>query len=91
MKLNGACNLVIFGGNNDYYEKLCDLWTFNTETCTWEEIEAGEGGPGGRSGACAGNYKDKYLLVFGGIYEITNELNDVFLYNFEDKKWSQIT
>jgi hypothetical protein len=27
------------------------------------------------------------MIIFGGLYEITKELNDCYLYNFEDNCW----
>jgi len=28
-----------------------------------------------------------YMVLFGGIYEITKELNDFYLFDFESNKW----
>jgi hypothetical protein len=27
------------------------------------------------------------MIIFGGIYEITKELNDLYLYDFKKNKW----
>jgi len=27
------------------------------------------------------------MLVFGGIYEVTKELDDMFLFDFRNKRW----
>ena len=32
-------------------------------------------------------YNQKYILLFGGIFEVTGELNDVFLYDLTEQKW----
>ncbi len=32
-------------------------------------------------------YKDKYLVLFGGIHEITKELNDMFFYDIKGRNW----
>lgn len=35
-------------------------------------------------------YKDRYLLIFGGILEITNELNDLHLFDLKTLNWHTI-
>jgi hypothetical protein len=30
------------------------------------------------------------MVIFGGYYEVTKELNDLFLFDFVDEKWIQI-
>jgi len=30
---------------------------------------------------------DNYMIVFGGIFEITKELNDVHLFDFKKSRW----
>jgi len=42
-----------------------------------------------RSGHSACIYKN-YMLLFGGIFEITKELNDLYLYDLEKNKWIQL-
>lgn len=32
-------------------------------------------------------YNEKSILLFGGIFEVTGELNDVYLYDLHSKKW----
>ena len=39
-----------------------------------------------RSGHSACLYKD-YMLVFGGILEVTKELNDLWVFDLRSKKW----
>jgi N-acetylneuraminic acid mutarotase len=43
----------------------------------------------GRCGHSATIYND-YLVVFGGIYEITKELNDCFVFDLETRVWTKI-
>lgn len=40
-----------------------------------------------RSGHSSIVYKDKYVATFGGIFEITRELNDCFVYDIVANKW----
>ena len=39
-----------------------------------------------RSGHSACIYKDM-MVVFGGIHEITKELDDMVMYDFRNKRW----
>jgi hypothetical protein len=32
-------------------------------------------------------FEGQYLLIFGGIYEITKELNDLQMFDITKKKW----
>lgn len=43
-----------------------------------------------RSGHSCEVYDGKYLLVFGGIYEITKELNDMHFFDFNKRQWITI-
>jgi hypothetical protein len=43
----------------------------------------------GRCGHSATIYND-YLVIFGGMYEITKELNDCFVFNLETRVWTKI-
>jgi hypothetical protein len=39
-----------------------------------------------RSGHSACNYNG-YMIIFGGLFEITKELNDSYLYDFDKNTW----
>ena len=41
----------------------------------------------GRSGHAAVSFKDK-MYIFGGILEVTKELNDLLVYDFKSQKLS---
>lgn len=62
-------NLIVFGGKDEYNNKLNDLWMFNFTNYLWEEIEI-KNAPISRSGHSAQLYKD-YMIVFGGIHDVT--------------------
>lgn len=73
---------MIFGGCDQDNEKLNDLWTFNLETKTWIEHPSDPvNAPLPRSGHSCALYKD-LMLIFGGIFEVTKELNDLMAYDF---------
>jgi N-acetylneuraminic acid mutarotase len=69
--------MYIFGGKDSNSQKLNDLWAFDLESSTWTLMQPiDRRSPDPRSGhtAC---YYEGYILVFGGILEVTKELNDV--------------
>lgn len=82
--------MYIFGGKDSNSQKLNDLWAFDMESSTWSQILPVDGrSPDPRSGhsAC---YFEGYILVFGGILEVTKELNDVQVFVIKEQKWIQI-
>ena len=80
--------MVIFGGRDFESNKLNDLWVFNFSTYQWEYIEISDDDvkPLRRSGHSACLYKDM-MLIFGGIFEVTKELDDMLLFDFRNKRW----
>lgn len=78
--------MVIFGGRDEDNNKLNDLWLFNFSTYFWEPIRVDDPLPLPRSGHSACMYKDM-MLIFGGIHEVTKELNDMYLFDFRNRRW----
>lgn len=79
--LHGS-NMYVFGGKDDDSNKLNDLWVFNYNDQIWEELKPDFGlspPPLPRSGHSACLYGD-IMCVFGGIYDVTKELNDLHVY-----------
>ena len=71
-------SMYVFGGKADKGIKLNDLWAFNLLSHAWKKINpVDEVIPEIRSGHSSCIYED-LILVFGGIFEITRELNDVY-------------
>ena len=82
--------MYVFGGKDDDNNKLNDLWKLDLNTYTWVEIKPVDGfKPLERSGHSCDVY-DSYMVIFGGIYEITKELNDFHLYDFKKNRWITI-
>ena len=74
--------MYVFGGKDSDSNKLNDLWAFNMKTAVWTKIvPEGNLTPCIRSGHSSVIY-DGHLCVFGGIYEVTKELNDLYAYSF---------
>jgi Galactose oxidase, central domain len=80
-------SMWIFGGKDDDNRKLNDLWRFDLGTNTWQEIKVQGPLPTERSGHSMEVFEGQYLLIFGGIYEITKELNDLHMFDLTKKKW----
>jgi len=78
--------MYVFGGKDDNSEKLNDLWVYNIADKRWVEIEADGEHPFERSGHSSDVYDD-FLVIFGGIWDVTKELNDLHLYSFNENRW----
>lgn len=79
--------MYIFGGKDDDNNKLNDLWRLDLNTYTWSEVKPIDDFiPMERSGHSCDIY-DNFMVIFGGIYEITKELNDFHLFDFRKNRW----
>lgn len=79
--------MYVFGGKSDKSVKLNDLWQFNLQTHTWKRASVVDDvKPEVRSGHSSCVY-DNMIIVFGGIYEVTKELNDCYGYSLTEKRW----
>ena len=82
--------MYIFGGKDSDNNKLNDLWRLDLNSNKWHEIITVDGfKPRERSGHSC-DIIDHYMAIFGGIYEITKELNDLHLFDFRSNKWITI-
>ncbi len=78
----------VFGGKDDDNNKLNDLWKLDLQELKWTLVKSVDGSePLERSGHRCDVYAGSYMVLFGGIYEITKELNDFYLYDFQENKW----
>ena len=78
--------MYVFGGKDDSSEKLNDFWSFNITDQKWLLITAGGEAPYERSGHSSAVFED-LIVVFGGIWDVTKELNDLHLYSFSRNQW----
>lgn len=82
--------MYVFGGKTDNSLKLNDLWAFSLSANKWHEVRpVDEVIPDVRSGHSACVY-DGLILVFGGIFEVTKELNDVCAFSISQNRWVHI-
>ena len=75
----------VFGGTNEDNIKLNDLWRLDLNSYTWQEVVV-TNPPLERSGHSCDLYEN-YMVIFGGIYEITKELNDLQVFDFKKNRW----
>ena len=83
--------VYIFGGQDDDNCKLSDLWELDLATEVYCQIElpADSFKPQGRSGHSA-NIWNNQMFIFGGILELTKELNEMVCFDFATKKFNCI-
>jgi hypothetical protein len=81
--------VYLFGGQEDDNRKLNDIWSFDTNKFEWTKIEVApeDYSPKHRSGHSTCVFGNK-MYIFGGIIELTHELNDLVTFDFETKKFS---
>ncbi len=89
--LRGQTEMYIFGGRDEDNEKLNDLWVFNLDTLRWTQVKPVNQPPTPRCGHSASMYGGgDMMMVFGGIYEVTKELNDLQAFEFKTRRWVPI-
>lgn len=71
--------MYVFGGKDDENEKLKDLWRLDLTDFSWTKLSYPEQAVPPRSGHSCCVYGD-HLIIFGGIQEITKELDDCLVY-----------
>ena len=64
------------------------MWKFDISARVWTEIvvDVPDTVPSPRSGHSSTLYQG-YICVFGGIFEVTKELNDLHLFDIENNRW----
>jgi len=85
--LNGKC--YIYGGMDDDNNKLNDVWELDLASGTWRHLELGASSyqPIGRSGHSADIFNGK-MYIFGGIYELAKEINEMMMFDFNDNTFA---
>jgi N-acetylneuraminic acid mutarotase len=82
--------MYIFGGKDNDDKMLNDMWRLSLSTHAWEQIKYdATTAPRGRQGHSMAVYRGQ-VIVFGGLYEITRELNDFFIFNIEKNEWKRL-
>mmetsp|Transcript_11067 Transcript_11067/g.16823 ORF Transcript_11067/g.16823 Transcript_11067/m.16823 type:complete len:82 (+) Transcript_11067:981-1226(+) len=80
--------MYIFGGADNDNKKLNDIWRFDLHNEEWEQlaIKQSKNIPIGRSGHSCSLF-GSYLVIFGGFFDVTRELNDLFLFDLHQSRW----
>ncbi len=81
--------MIIFGGRHSQ-RSLSNIYSLDFITLTWSKIEPLGNIPPARDSHSAVIYNDSDMIIFGGNGS-TGKLNDLWNFNFNDKKWSRIT
>ena len=81
-------DMIIFGGNG-LSGKMKDLWNFNFTIKKWTEIPKEEGAlwPQARDGHNTALIYDKYMVVYAGLDDKDEVIQDIFLLDVEKKVW----
>ena len=89
-------NGVVFDNHDKVYmfggkckdERLNDLWEFDLNNRKYSPVEQGEGvRPMVRNGHSM-TYYDQKIIVYGGIHDVTWELDDLYIYEVKKKCWT---
>ena len=81
--------MYVFGGKNDDSQKMNDLWVFNIADEMWTEVQPTGEIPFERSGHSMSVINGN-IIVFGGIWDVTKELNDLHCYMISKNTWETI-
>lgn len=77
----------MFGGQEDDNKKLNDMWCFDIASSKWSQVTDSDYKPTPRSGHSTVVHGSK-MYIFGGILELTKELNDLVVFDFTTKQFS---
>ena len=82
--------MYIFGGKDIENNKLGDFWVYDITSNEWNQIKFEEDeGPISRSGHSTGVFKN-FIVIYGGIHELTQELSDMYLYDTTRNSWMMV-
>lgn len=91
----GSNRIFVFGGgfNTDpFYSDFSvydDLWAYSVRGNSWSQIQPVNAGPSGRSRPAVWMVGNR-LYVFGGINGFFSTLNDLWVYNVESQRWTEL-
>lgn len=87
--------MYIFAGRTMDNKKVNDVWKMNLETLEWEEIckpfsnIGTDEYPLERTGHSC-DIIGHYMVIFGGLFELTKELNDLYVFDLKNHQWIKI-
>ena len=84
--LYDECNMIIFGGNG-LTSKFNDLWSFDFNEFKWTKIIPQGKTPCARDGHLSAIINNKYMMIYSGLNDKDEVINDIDLLDLEQKKW----
>ena len=82
-------NMIIFGGRHSQ-RILSNIYSLDFTSLSWSKIDPCGNSPPARDSHSAIIYNDSDMIIFGG-NGTCGKLNDLWNFNFVDKKWSKIS
>ena len=82
-------SMIIFGGRHSQ-RILSNIYSLDFTSLSWIKIEPSGNSPPARDSHSAIIYNDTDMIIFGGNGTL-GKLNDLWNFNFADKKWSKIS
>ena len=82
-------NMIIFGGRHSQ-RILSNIYSLDFTSLSWSKIEPCGNSPPARDSHSAIIYNNVDMIIFGG-NGTSGKLNDLWNFNFNDKKWTKIS
>ena len=79
-------DMIIFGGNG-CTTKFNDLWDFNISEYKWTKLATLGKSPCARDGHLSALIHNKYMVIYSGLNDKYEVINDLFLFDFKERKW----
>ena len=79
-------DMIIFGGNG-LSIKYNDLWDFDINEYEWTKMDTQGKSPCPRDGHLSTIIYNKYMVIYSGLNEKDEVINDMHLFDFEHKNW----
>eukprot|EP00347_Sterkiella_histriomuscorum_P022173 403331423 len=85
----GNEEVYIIGGAGDNSNRFNDLWKYENHKWTLIATDGQDQDdiPQERGGHQCCVYENRFIVIFGGIHEITYELNDLHIFDIKNGKW----
>lgn len=81
--------LLLHNGHDNENEKINDLWKFDLTSMTWTQLDQHGEVPLGRNGHSLMK-QGNFIIMYGGIIEITKESEDIYVYHIPTGIWKYI-
>lgn len=82
--------MYLFGGRNDFNDKLSDTWEFDLASKSWTKLDIDEQPIGRSHHSLVSESESNRMILFGGIVEITKEINEIHQFEFGSNQWTTI-